>query len=588
MTIVTPTGGQKYWYNGVAFEGLKKSGATSGDSKYWYGGVASPFLFGVSTQNLTLAGFASVNGFGAPVLTAGAVTLSLAGFADSNGFGGPSLSPGAVTLSLAGFADSNAFGAPALSLNLALTGIASGDAFGSATLSPGAVTLALAGFADSNAFGTPALAGGAVTLSLSGFAAVNGFGALQLSVGTVDLSLSGVAAVNAFGVPTLTPRYTLTLAAGIANSNGFGAPRLTPAAVTLTLAGMAAVNRFGAPQLIPGPVTVALTALADLDRFGVPVLQLKKKTGQGGGTKPGGVGAAQKYATRLTLSEAGLIVALEAQSSVAKNVNTRMALYADVAGLPGALLAQSAVKTQVAIGSNSYPLLVPRAVPANTSLWAALHSDGNFNWFLSAGPNSRFNADAFADGPSDPFGASTLQNSKAPVFVVFLEAITLQLTATGFASANAFGAPTLFPPFAQTLALSGFADTDGFGTPTLVPDQALQLSGVAAVNGFGAPQLKPVSTTLTLSGLSNASGFGAPELKVAAALVLSGFADPDGFGTLSLERAIEPSIDEALLLRSRHQRTRELANETPRVRILSNPIGGLRPRGRRLLENAGS
>lgn len=467
---------------------------------------------------------------------------------------------------------------------LTLSGFAASNGFGSPTLSPGAATLQLTGFAASNGFGSPTLSGGAVAITLSGFAGVNHFGALQLAPGPVDLALTGFAAVNGFGAPSLRQRIVLS---GFANAAGFGAPTLSPGPVTVALSGFADGDHFGTARLIPGPVTIAPAGFADADRFGVMVVQLKKSTGQGGGTKPGGVGAAQKYATKLTMIEAGLIVELTMQASVAKNVNTRMALYADNAGLPGALLAQSAVKTSVVIGSNTYSLTVPKAVLSGTVLWPALHSDGNFNWFLSAGPTSRFNADAFADGPSDPFGASTVQNNKAPVFVVFLEAITLQLTMSGFANVNAFGGMTLFPPFAKTITLSGFANANAFGAATLVPDQFLTLAGFADPDAFGTMTFPPVSATLSLSGFANAGAFGVCELRQAAAtLTLAGFADPDHFGTLTLSRAISPSIDEALLLRSRHQRVRELANETARIRTLSNPIGGLRPRPRRQLERA--
>jgi hypothetical protein len=120
-----------------------------------------------------------------------------------------------------------------------------------------------------------------------------------------------------------------------------------------------------------------------------------------------------------------------------------------------------------------------------------------------------------------------------------------------------------------------------------VPEQFLQLAGFANESGFGTLLLPPVSATLTLQGFAGSNGFGAPELREAAAtLQLAGFADPDHFGGPALTRAIQPSIDEALLLRSRHQRVRELANETPRIRTLSNPIGGLRVRPRRQLERA--
>jgi hypothetical protein len=286
-----------------------------------------------------------------------------------------------------------------------------------------------------------------------------------------------------------------------------------------------------------------LTGFGDRDAFGAPLLQLKKKAGQGGGSTPGGVGAAQKYGTRIVMSEAGLIVALEAQSSVARTVNTRMVLYADQGGLPGALLAQSAVKTSVIVGANTYALLLPHAAAAGTPLWAALHSDGNFNWFLSAGAASRYNADAFADGPSDPFGASTPQANKAPVFLVFLQAATINLDLRGAAAANRFGAP---------------------GLPG--PAQAMQLAGVAADDRFGAPALRPASATLMLQGFAGGDTFGVMTSIVnVAPLLLPGFANGNRVGAPTFA-GTRMASDPELTLKSRHKRVREL----------SNPIGSLR------------
>jgi len=463
---------------------------------------------------------------------------------------------------------------------------------------PGSISLQLAGFAAANVFGAIAFGASAITLTLSGFAEQAAFGAIEVAPGAVTVDLAGFAEANAFGALRLSLQLQIT---GFAAVNGFGALAVSPGAVTLPLVGFAEADRFGKTRPIPGPIALPLAGFADRDSFGAPLLQLKKKAGQGGGTKPGGVGAAQKYATRIVMGEAGLIVALEAQSSVARNVNTRMALYADQGGLPGALLAQSAVKTSVVTGANTYSLLVPRAAAAGTALWAALHSDGNFNWFLSAGPTSRFNADAFADGPSDPFGASTLQNNKAPVFLVFLEAAPINLNVKGGVEPNRFGLPGL--PGPQTLALQGFYDRDAFGALALVPDQALQVAGFAEADRFGAPELRAASATIALSGFADGDGFGSVALTVdVARLTLSGMAALNRFGVLTLERTSTLVSDPALTLKSRHRRVSELSNPDGglslvsrhrRVSELSNPLGGLhrlvsRHKRRRTLENAES
>lgn len=376
------------------------------------------------------------------------------------------------------------------------------------------------------------------------------------------LSPPGFTDAEAFGTPTLAPGAVSLAPTGFADGDAFGAATLSPGAVTLSPTGLADADGFGTARFIPGSVTLVPSGFADADAFGGPVLQAKKKNGQGGGSTPGGVGAAQKYATRLVMDESGLIVALEAQSSVSKTVNTRMALYADAGGLPGALLAQSAVKASVVSGSNVYPLLTPQAVLSDTALWAALHSDGNFNWFLSAGPTSRFNADAFADGPSDPFGASTLSNNKAPVFIVFLEVVALTVSPTGFADADAFGAPTLILAATQDLAAPGFADADA----------------------FGSPELRPASASLSVEGFADDDAFGEPVLRSATLLQPQGFADADAFGSPTLAGEASRPVNKALLLKNRQQR----------ARVLANPIGEFRrllinrQRNRRQLETMDS
>ena len=390
----------------------------------------------------------------------------------------------AQTISPAGVSDADDFGTPALALNVIGIGFPDGDAFGVPVVTTGAVTIEPSGFADGDAFGTPSLG---VVLYPSGFADADAFG-----TPAVGLNIVGI---------------------GYSDPDAFGPPRLS--------------------------LNIVIGSFVDPDAFGLPVVQAKKKNGQGGGGNPGGVAAGQKYATRITMTEAGLIVALEANANVAKTVNTRMGLYADVAGLPGALLAQSDVKTSVVVGGNQYPLIVPQASASGVSYWAALHTDGNFNWFLTSGPTSRFNADAFDDGLANPFGASTLDGNKAPVFLVYLQAITLNVTGIGVADGDAFGIPVVAPD--QDIAVSGFADDDAFGVPALpiIP------SGVASGNQFGLP-LVALDQDIAVTGFADADAFGIPALAVQALPInvdgLS-FADDDAFGipTVTPDQAIEPT-----------------------------------------------
>jgi len=186
------------------------------------------------------------------------------------------------------------------------------------------------------------------------------------------------------------------------------------------------VNSFFSSSVTTGPVTVMPPLLVDAEVFFTPTVQLQKKTGgNGGGGSGGTVNSNLKYASTVTMTEGGLITALEVTASVSNVVNTRMMIYANAAGnVPGALLARSVDKTSVAVGTNDYALLTPLSVLAGTVLWIALQSDGNFNWFLTNSPGgARYNTDLFSDGPSDPFGSSSTDNKKAPVFTVFLSAV---------------------------------------------------------------------------------------------------------------------------------------------------------------------
>jgi hypothetical protein len=131
-----------------------------------------------------------------------------------------------------------------------------------------------------------------------------------------------------------------------------------------------------------------------------------------------------------------------------------MMIYADAGGVPGALLGQTNVLSSVVLGANDYTLVTPVSLLAGQVFWVALHSDGNFNWFLTNQKGgSRYNTDLFSDGPSDPFGAASVDNKKAPVFIVYLDAVNATVSPNivqsddSVYSPHVTGAKVLIPPF---------------------------------------------------------------------------------------------------------------------------------------------
>jgi hypothetical protein len=209
------------------------------------------------------------------------------------------------------------------------------------------------------------------------------------------------------------------------------------------------------PVITTGPITIFPPLYAEADVEYVPSVQRQSKGGgNGGGGSGGTVTTNLKYASQFVMSDSGLITALEVQASSAKVINTRMMIYADAGGVPGALLGQTNVLSSVVLGANDYTLATPVSLLAGQVFWVALHSDGNFNWFLTNQKGgSRYNTDLFSDGPSDPFGAASVDNKKAPVFVVYLDAVNATVLPNIVQSDDAVYSPhvaggkVLIPPF---------------------------------------------------------------------------------------------------------------------------------------------
>jgi hypothetical protein len=269
------------------------------------------------------------------------------------------------------------------------------------------------------------------------------------------------------------------------------------------------------PESFFVPVVTATDAglvsdvFVDTDVFYVPTVQRKKTQGGGGGGNPGTVTHDLKYATTVTMESSGLVVALQMITSSNKTVNTRMALYEDDAGVPGALLGQTEVLTSISSGTNEYEMLVPVSVLLDDVVWVALHADGNVNWLLSiSAGGSRYNTDLFTDGIADPFGVASVDNKKAPVVIVLLESADAVVLPDLHVETDTFFAPSISktyeiePPFLTSenffyptvttgvthLTPDAYSSDDAFYAPLVAPgDASVQPSLVDDVDVIWSP-----------------------------------------------------------------------------------------------------
>jgi hypothetical protein len=240
-------------------------------------------------------------------------------------------------------------------------------------------------------------------------------------------------------------------------------------------------DTFFAPAVQGGDVHVFPPFVSDDTVIYVPAVQRQNSQGGGGGGGGGNVTKDIKYGSLLIMSQSGLITQLGAQISQAKpNVNTRMMVYdattVDPATWP--LLGKSGDKSGVTVGQNLYPLLVPVSRLAGQRICIALHTDANqVNWLLNNSPSgSRFNNDIFSDGPSNPFGAASIDNKLAPVLIIFLE----QAPAT-------ISPPRVVDPdvFYTAIEATGITLTTSF----VIADDSIYPPAVLSVNNIDAPHV---------------------------------------------------------------------------------------------------
>lgn len=184
--------------------------------------------------------------------------------------------------------------------------------------------------------------------------------------------------------------------------------------------------------------------------------------------------------------------------------------------------------------------------------WNRYYELGRRSWFLPSGAADQnltatgfANANAFGGAQLDlnlaasgfantqAFGAARLDLNLTASALVNVNAFggprfDLNLTPAGFANVPAFGAARLD----LNLTAAGFADADGFGAPTVTQGQTLSASGFANGQAFGAARL---DLNIAAAGFANANAYGSPTVTQGQTLLASGFANVNAFGALRID-----------------------------------------------------
>jgi hypothetical protein len=181
------------------------------------------------------------------------------------------------------------------------------------------------------------------------------------------------------------------------------------------------------------------------------------------------MGADYKRSSRFTLTEAGtvtdLVAYLDGAGGSSGSQDVQLALYADQAGEPGALLAASEVGTIVSGAAAAWvrlPLPTPRALTAGAYHLALLAGDNARVARYSRDPRAdglRSVRDTFSDGASDPYGQGSADDYELAIHALL-----------GSAAPPPAGAPVnLTPPVVSGTPQVGQTLTTTTGTWSNAP-----------------------------------------------------------------------------------------------------------------------
>lgn len=535
MSAQNPSGGQKFWFNGLPVPGLKSEANDTGTLKFWFNGLPVPTLFpptltltpalvadadtvyspatGIDQSTIAPDLHVDADAFYSPTAAGSAATLDPSPFNDADTIYQSAVSAGDITISPSSLIDTEIYFLHHIvsTATLAASLYDDSDTFYSVVVTP---ETSVSLFVDDDVFHVPIVTPGEVGVDASLF--VDDDTLYEPSITAVSLLLPALvtnddAVYTAVITSPVTLRPSLVSDAGTiyaataVSRNAIVPPFVINDVIIYTPVDASIYNVFSElfedieifyePSVSTSGIGLVPDVYTDIDVFYTPTVQRQSVHGNPGGGTGGTVTTDLKYATKVTMDASGLITALQMVASSAKMANTRMMIYGNSAGVPGALLGQTASLSSIVSGTNSYPMTVPVSVLVGQVIWVALHTDGNVNWLLNNSPGgSRYNADLFSDGPSDPFGTSSVDNKKAPVLIVLLDAVNAAMTPALYDDAATFYSPVITKTY--SVIASDLQDEDFFYSASVVSTFYVSPDTLAPDDVFDVPTLSPGEVVL--------------------------------------------------------------------------------------------
>lgn len=345
--------------------------------------------------------------------------------------------------------------------------------------------------ASAEAFGAPSLA---AVVSPASVASAEAIGAPIVVASVVP---AGVPTAEAFGAPAIAAQIA---PAGLSSAEAIGSAQL---AAVVSTAGVATAEAFGAPVI---GASIVAAGIASAEAIGQPALAANVQTSgissaeAFGQPTVGGAAAADIFGASIASAEAFGSPALAAVVQPA-GVATAEAIGQPTVGSAAALVDVAGIPSAEAFGTPALAVVVAPAGVASGE--------------VGPGPVLAVNIGATGIATAEAFGQPTITLNAA-------------ITAAGIASAEVFGAPAV----AATVT-GGFVDTaEAFGLPTvqLVGPVQIVCTGIASEEAFGSPRIgnladdqavgagrrrmfdarRPVR--LALRGIPSEEAFGAPIL----------------------------------------------------------------------------